>query len=215
MLSSGRRKFKLWPSNVSVLSSGRRKLKLRPPRDSVLSSGRRKFKLWPPKCQCAEFREKEAQAKATERQCPEFRAKEMHAMKQNRIRRGCTPTTIIQASEAFIRATKEGPDYICICCNRLMYRKTVIEFKLTKYNKTPEDFSAAASSGTKQWICKTCDHALKRGKLPAQAKANNLHVPPELSDLNPLEVSSYLQLVSSPMTTSVRLHLNLSVAAAS
>ena len=34
-------------------------------------------------------------------------------------------------------------------------------------------------------------HALKWGKLPAQAKANNLHteeVPPELSDLNPPEV---------------------------
>ena len=143
------------------------------------------------KRQCAAFREKEAQAKATKRHCPEFREREAHAKKQSRIRQACTPSTIIQASDVFIRATKEGPDYICVCCNRLMYRKTVIEFKLTKYDKAPKDFTAPATCGTKQWICRTCDHALKRGKLPAQAKANNLHiedVPPELSDLNPLEV---------------------------
>ena len=72
-----------------------------------------------------EGREKEAQAKATNRQCPEFRAKEMHAKKQNRIRQGCTPTTIIQASEAFIRATKEGPDYIYITTSPCKYDKLV------------------------------------------------------------------------------------------
>ena len=77
--------------------------------------------------------------------------------------------------------------YICICCNRLMYRKTVIQFKLTKYSEAPGDFTAPASPGNKQWICKTFVHALERGKLPAQAKANHLHVedaPPELLDLN-------------------------------
>ena len=40
------------------------------------------------------------------------------------------------------------------------------------------------------WICKTCHCALKRGRLPAQAKANNLEledIPAELSDLNVLE----------------------------
>ena len=143
------------------------------------------------KRQCADFREKESRAKATKRQCPEFREKEAQAKKQSRVRQACTSSTITQASEVFIKATKEGPDYTCICCNRLMYRKTVIEFKLTKYNKAPTDFTAPASCGTKQWICKTCDHALKRGKLPGQAKANNLQiddVPPELSDLNQLEV---------------------------
>ena len=137
------------------------------------------------KRQCPEFRVKEAQAKAAKRHCPEFREKEAHAKKQNQIRWSCSPSTIIQASEAFIRATKEGPDYICVSCDRLMYRKTVIEFKFTKYSQAPEDFTAPTSSGTKQLICRTCDHALKQGKLPAQAKASNLHiegVPPELSD---------------------------------
>ena len=81
-------------------------------------------------------------------------------------------------------STREGLNYTCVSCNRLMYRKTVIEFMVIKYSKAPEDFTASATCGTKQWICKTCDHALKRGKLPAQAIANCLDledIPPELS----------------------------------
>ena len=170
------------------------------------------------KCQRPEFREKEAQAKATKCQCPEFRERErekVHAQKQYRIRRSCTPYTVLQASEAFSTAIKEGPDYICVCCNRLMYRKTVIEFKLTKYSKAPEDFTAPATPGTKQWICRTCDHGLKRGKLPAQAKGNNLHiedVPPELSDLNPLEVRlislriPFMKMVALPCGKQCAIH---------
>ena len=47
------------------------------------------------------------------------------------------------------------------------------------------------SFDSKQWICKTCDSALSRNKLPVQAKANGLQldtVPPELNDLNVLEL---------------------------
>ena len=54
------------------------------------------------------LREKEAQAMAAKRQCPEFREREAHAKKQSQIRQACTPSTIIQAFEVFIRATKEG-----------------------------------------------------------------------------------------------------------
>ena len=42
-----------------------------------------------------------------------------------------------------------------------------------------------------QWVCRTCDTQLKRGRLPVQAKANGLQlvdIPPELSDLKPLEL---------------------------
>ena len=42
-----------------------------------------------------------------------------------------------------------------------------------------------------EWVCKTCDRALKRGVMPLQAKANGLklsQIPPELSDLNALEL---------------------------
>ena len=103
---------------------------------------------------------------------------------------------LLEASHAFTSAIKEGPDYVCVCCNQLMYRKTVHEFQVSKYDKAPGKFviPECISAQDKQWICKTCHNALKRGLLPAQAKANNLDVddiPVELSDLNPLETSHF------------------------
>ena len=47
------------------------------------------------------------------------------------------------------------------------------------------------SSDGKQWVCKTCDAALKRGNMPLQAKANGLQlypIPSQLSGLNMLEL---------------------------
>ena len=81
-----------------------------------------------------------------------------------------------------------------------MYRKTVVVFKAIKYlGKLTDDIYSAVfaphllyvSVQGCLWICKTCDCTLKQGRMPAQAKANNLtldDVPPELSDLNPMEI---------------------------
>ena len=102
--------------------------------------------------------------------------------------------TLLQASNSFTKAMKEGPHYICVSCNRLMYRKTVIQFQLSKYDKqTTSKFveTPSISLEDRLWVCKTCHNTLKHNKLPAQAKANNLHldvIPPESSDLNPLEI---------------------------
>ena len=41
---------------------------------------------------------------------------------------------LMEASHA---ATKDGPNFVCISCNRLMYRKTVQEFHVSKYSKAP------------------------------------------------------------------------------
>ena len=43
--------------------------------------------------------------------------------------------SIKDASRFFLAAVKEGPDFVCTCCHRLMYRKTVIQFRLAKYTK--------------------------------------------------------------------------------
>ena len=114
----------------------------------------------------------------------------MLAQRQRRIRLN---STLLEASRAFTSAIKEGLDYVSVCCNRLMYHKTVLEFQMSRYDKAPSNFVVpeSVSACDKQWICKTCHNALKRGLLPAQAKANNLDlddVPVELSDLNPLEI---------------------------
>ena len=124
---------------------------------------------------------------ARENQCQQQRTAQ-------RQRRTGQNSTLLEASHAFTSAIKDGPDYVCVCCNRLMYRKTVQEFQKYKYDKAPSQFVVPESISIqldKKWICKTCHNALNRGLLPAQAKANNLDlddIPVELSDLNPLEV---------------------------
>ena len=125
--------------------------------------------------------------------------KESTTRKQRRMSQRSGVPTMEKVSQSFIQAVSEGPDYICNCCHRLMYRKTVKEFSCDKYTKVSSEIlhtmfppeSEMVSAETKVWICKTCDYTLKRGKMPAQAKANNMslvNVPAVLSDLNPMEV---------------------------
>ena len=93
----------------------------------------------------------------------------------------------------FWDTVKEDPDYVCTCCHRLMYRKTVVEFQRSKYKERLQEIiglSLRRSVKQKVWICITCHRSLKQGRLPARAKANNLEledIPAELSDLNVLE----------------------------
>ena len=100
---------------------------------------------------------------------------------------------------SFRHDIKNGPDFVCTCCHRMMYRKSVVPCNLVKYSKCSNDllqnvFSADhryISNDGDEWVCKTCDRALKRRVMPLQAKANGLqlcNVPPELSDLNALEL---------------------------
>ena len=62
------------------------------------------------KRQCPEFREREALAKALKHHCPEVRKREAYAKKQSHIKQSSILLFILQASEAFIMAAREGPD---------------------------------------------------------------------------------------------------------
>ena len=103
------------------------------------------------------------------------------------------------AISLFQSDVKLGPDFVCTCCHRMMYRKSVILCNKVKYTNTSTDVLqkvfcpkfSFVSHGGKEWICKTCDRTLSRGSMPLQAKGNGLQlceVPPELSGLNPLEL---------------------------
>ena len=101
--------------------------------------------------------------------------------------------------DSFIAKTKQGPDYVCTSCHRLMYKQNVVPVNVHKYSKATPALLADVV-GTEclytnvdgyQWICCTCNAALTRGNMPAQAIANGLRlsdVPPELSCLNALEI---------------------------
>ena len=109
-----------------------------------------------------------------------------------------TTKSVEQAIVYFHTEIKNGPDFVCTCCHRLMYRNSVVQCNPAKYAKCGDDllnsvFSAdlryVCDTGN-EFVCKTCDRALKRGVMPLQAKANGLQlsdIPPELADLNALE----------------------------
>ena len=47
--------------------------------------------------------------------------------------------------QQFNRDIREGPYYLCVVCNRLLYGKTVLEFKKVKYNSSYCLFTSVAS----------------------------------------------------------------------
>ena len=105
--------------------------------------------------------------------------------------------TLSSIITSFIDKTKQGPDYICISCHRLMYEQSVVPLNVHKYTKASPALLTDVLSGSgyvrdgNQWICITCNAALSRGKMPVQAVANGLtlsQIPPELSCLNVLEI---------------------------
>ena len=104
-----------------------------------------------------------------------------------------------QAIVSFHSDIKNEPDFVCTFCHRLMYRKSVVTCNPAKYSKCGSDllkcvFSAdlryVCDTGI-EYVCNTCDRALKREVMPLQAKANGLplsEIPTELADLNTLEL---------------------------
>jgi len=93
------------------------------------------------------------------------------------------------------RDIREGPYYICVVCNRLLYRKTVLEFKKDKYNCSSYLFTSVTSFNGDMYICNTCHVTIKKkNKTPCQAACNNLtvdDVPPELATLELLNLNKY------------------------
>lgn len=89
----------------------------------------------------------------------------------------------------FHKKIMEGPYYTCSVCNRLLYRKSVIQLNEAKYS-TRFLFTNKKSFDKKEYICKTCDLKVSKGKVPCQAVYIKLlvdEIPSELESLEKLE----------------------------
>ena len=104
----------------------------------------------------------------------------------------------------FLKKVRDAADYVCCACHRMMYRLGVQLLKEGSYTKASRSVLndvlcfKIKSANDKEWICLNCHVTLKRGKMPVQAKCNNLELAPlptELTDLNNLEIRMISQRI--------------------
>ena len=119
-------------------------------------------------------------------------------VEKDRIYQSRANSDLKEITELFKEKIKSGPDFVCICCHRMMYRQNVRPYHKGKFPKLSKEQHAVileafmyTSTDGRTWICVTCDRALQKGNMPRQAKANGLSlfdIPPELSQLNEVEI---------------------------
>ncbi len=84
--------------------------------------------------------------------------------------------TVQSVLSLYKKAIQQGPTYPCSCCSRLLYRRSVVHCVKERYKKFAgaELNTILPTESQPSWICMTCHNTLKRGRLPAQATANQL-----------------------------------------
>ena len=115
--------------------------------------------------------------------------------------------------EQFLEKVKDGPDFVCCVCYRLLFRHQVVQCRRKLYKGKKEKTAVADrciseeylhkcsegcvspclwldSARGQLWICTTCHQKLSRGQMPAECAVNKLvpdPIPHELACLNSLE----------------------------
>ena len=91
----------------------------------------------------------------------------------------------------FKKLTQTGPEFPCVCCQRLLFKNQCQSFKQDKYKmkmQTSLQMDSRFKEGT--WICKTCHRKLLKNEMPVEAESNGLKtdpIPHILGRLNSLE----------------------------
>ena len=80
-------------------------------------------------------------------------------------------TSIQSCIKQFKKKITEGPYFICIVRNRLLYKKSVTRCITSKYPRQAF-FRIQQSFDGKEYICKTCHSKVIKGKLPCQGIVN-------------------------------------------
>ena len=93
--------------------------------------------------------------------------------------------------QAFKSQILKGSYYICVVCNRTLYKTSVHLFLESKYEASDVVFySRVKSFDSLEYICRTCHSKLLKNKIPAQAVCNDLRIfnlPERFSDIRKLE----------------------------
>ncbi len=120
------------------------------------------------------------------------------------------------AEAVFVRSRSHTPNSICICCNRLLFAKSMVKTKFNKqklyelYKSKNETISFEEferlifTNVSTELICITCKKAIEYGRVSRYAISNGLgfpEVPPEIRLLNYTE-----RLLLSPYIPFLQIH---------
>lgn len=119
------------------------------------------------------------------------RKREKLKQKKNRLK-SKSKTNITHAINVFFKKVREGPVFICCSCQKLLYKRSVSEFKRDLFKECDDSFlhsctNDKATFDQKQYICSTCSRHFKQNSIPPESIGNNLKledIPDELRDLS-------------------------------
>ena len=130
-----------------------------------------------------------------------------------------TKTSVDVSVKKFHDIVKQGPLYICSCCDQLWYKHSVVNAcKLRESQLDSANYLCnKISLDDKDWICRTCNNYLMKNKLPPYAIANGMGFPmkPEFFDLNELECRllapriAFQKLMQVPRGRQLKIHGNI------
>ena len=85
----------------------------------------------------------------------------------------------------------DGPFYICIVCNRCLYKRSVIQFHEDQFEHLISDmYTGVVSFDEEKCICKTCARKIRTKHAPCQVFINELQItnlPNQFCDIRILE----------------------------
>ena len=139
-----------------------------------------------------------------------YKARAIANAKKQRAKQTAKKRDIDFVIKQFKKSCKQGPEYVCCVCQRLLFKTQVQECEPEKFTVDTELRDQCISTRhlhrcgesctelcndqnsprAKLWICATCKSHLSRGQCPPLATINSLQpaeIPPELANMNTLE----------------------------
>ena len=110
--------------------------------------------------------------------------KEIHEGEKVSKKKSKRDILVDRAGAKFRASCKEFPEFVCTCCHRMLFLRSVKIFHEDKYNfggvcgkALNERYRFKDEGKQHEYICTTCNRSMKKNRMPCQAVANGLEIP--------------------------------------